>query len=216
MVTLQPREGEAAAARRDGVARLAAATRAVADAVAMTAVDLPTMQEATAALEAIAERLRADVDDDAYSGLMILPVDPQDPQSFMPLNPIIGGCSPSRPDVSLRCVNGEVRGVATFSRRFVGPPGHAHGGISAMLADQLAAAAPMAVGLRTVTRSLTVQYRRALPLGVELELWGVCETDGDACTARFEVRSGGEVAVSGTAELAPFRAFAKRNDVHRA
>jgi hypothetical protein len=71
----------------------------------------------------------------------------------------------------------------------------------------------MAIGLRTVTKSLTVNYRRALPLDVELELHGVCETNGDACTSRFEVRSGGEVAVSGTAQLAPFRVFAERNEI---
>jgi acyl-coenzyme A thioesterase PaaI-like protein len=214
MVTLTPRDSEDAAARRDGVVRLAAATRAVADAVAMTAVDISEMDEATTALEAIAQRLMSKVDDDAYSSLVVLPVDPAAPETFMPLNPIIGHCSPVRPDVAIRCVDGEVRGVASFTRRFVGPPGHAHGGISAMLADQLAAASPMALGLRTVTKSLTVNYLRALPLNQELELWGVCETHADTFTARFEVRSGGKVAVAGSAELAPYKAFAKRNDVH--
>ena len=81
----------------------------------------------------------------------------------MPLNPIIGNCNPSRPDVEVRIADGEVVGTATFTRRFVGPAGHAHGGISAMLADQLVAAAPMAIGVRTVTKSLTVRYLRALP-----------------------------------------------------
>src|SRR5947209_1492966 len=131
----------------------------------------------------------------------------------MPLTPIIGHCSPTRPEVRIRCIDGEVRGTATFTRRFVGPPGHAHGGISAMLADQLVAASPMALGLKTVTKSLTVKYVRGLPLDAELELWGVCEPDGDVFRARFEVRVGGAVAVTGTAELAPFNNFAKRNAI---
>ncbi|HEX4019247.1 MAG TPA: PaaI family thioesterase [Frankiaceae bacterium] len=211
MVTLTPREGNDATARRDAVVRLAAATRAVADAVAMTAVDIGLMQDATDTLEAIAHRLMSQVEEDAYSGLVIPPTDPAVPESLMPLNPIIGHCSPVRPDVSIRCIDGEVRGFATFIRRFVGPPGHAHGGISAMLADQLAAAAPMALGLRTVTKSLTVNYLRALPLNVEVELAAVCETDGDTYNSRFEVRSGGKIAVTGTAELVPYEAFAKRN-----
>lgn len=215
MVTLTAREGDDAAVRRDGVVRLAAATRAVADAVAMTAVDPRTMDDISATLEEIAARLMTEVEEDAYSGLVILPVDPSVPESFMPLNPIIGHCSPARPDVVVRCVDGEIRGTATFTRRFVGPPGHAHGGISAMLADQLAAASPMALGLRTVTKSLTVNYLRGLPLDTELELWGVCEPEGDVFRARFEVRCGGAVAVTGTAELAPFRNFAKRNDLRR-
>jgi acyl-coenzyme A thioesterase PaaI-like protein len=213
MVTLAPREGDEAAARRDAVMRLAAATRAVGDAVVMTAVDIGVMEEASAALEAIAGQLMSQTEDDAYSGLVVPPIDPAIPESLMPLNPIIGHCSPVRPDVSIRCIDGEIRGSATFTRRFVGPPGHAHGGISAMLADQLAAAAPMAIGRRTVTKSLTVNYLRALPLDVELELFGVCETEGDTLHSRFEVRSDGKVAVTGTAELAPYKSFAKRNDV---
>ena len=215
MVTVGAREGPDAAARRDGVERLAAATRALADAVATTAVDPTALDEATRTLEELSARLLAATDDDAYSGLIVLPVDQTRPESFMPLNPIVGRCSPVRPDVELRCADGEVTGTASFTRRFVGPPGHAHGGISAMLADQLAAVAPMAVGVHTVTKSLTLHYLRALPLDEVVELWGVCEPDGDRFRARFEVRARAEVAVEGTAVLVPFRDFARRADVHR-
>ncbi len=213
MVTLKPREGAEAEDRRDGVVRLASATRALADAVATTALDRAALDEVSDAVEQLTRRLAAETEKDAYSGLIVLPVDHSKPETVMPLNPIIGHCSPVRPDVELRCADGEVRGTATFTRRFVGPPGHAHGGISAMLADQLTAVAPLAVGVATVTKSLTLRYLRALPLDQEVELWGVCEPEGDRFRARFTVSVGGEVAVDGSAELVRFRDFAERADV---
>ena len=106
-------------------------------------------------------------------------------------------------------------GSATFTRRFVGPAGHAHGGISAMLADQLVAAAPMAIGQRTVTKSLTIRYLRALPLDEEVELWGVCTPDGDQFKAKFEVRARGEIAVAGTGVLVPYKNLAQRAGITR-
>src|SRR5689334_24573461 len=199
MVTLNAREGHDAEVRRDGVERLAAAARAFADAVAVTAVDRTTVDEVTGALELLTHRLSVETDADGYSGLLVLPVDPERPETYMPLNPIIGHCSPSRPEVEIRVGDGEVVGHATFTRRFVGPAGHAHGGISAMLADQLVAASPMALGVSTVTKSLTLRYLRALPLDEEVELWGRCEVDGEQFKAKFEVRARGKIAVAGTA-----------------
>jgi len=215
MVTLNAREGHDAEVRRDGVERLAVATRALADAIAVTAVDRTTLDEVTGALELLTHRLTVEVDDDGYSGLLVLPVDPERPDSYMPLNPIVGRCNPSRPDVDVRLADGAVVGTATFTRRFVGPAGHTHGGISAMVADQLVSAAPMAIGVRTVTKSLTVRYLRALPLDEEVELWGVCEPDGEQFRAKFEVRARGEIAVAGTAVLVPYQNLARRAGITR-
>jgi acyl-coenzyme A thioesterase PaaI-like protein len=216
MVTLGAREGHEAEVRRDGVERLAIATRAFADAVALTAVDRTTLDEVTGALEMMTQRLRVATEDDAYSGLVMKPVDYSVPELSMPLNPIVGRCNPSRPEVQLRFVDGEAVGTATFTRRFVGPPGHLHGGISAMLADQLVAAAASALGVKTVTKSVTVRFLRPVPLDEELELWGVCAPDGDNHRARFEVRVRGEIAVAGTGVLVPLRNFIARTDITRA
>ncbi len=215
MVTLGAREGHEAEVRRDGVLRLAEATRAFADAVAVTAVDRATLDEVSGALELLTQRLRAATEDDAYSGLVIKPVDYSRPEPSMPLNPIVGRCSPSRPDVELRFVDREVVGRATFSRRFVGPPGHVHGGISAMIADQLVAASASALGVKIVTKSVTVRFLRPLPLDEEIELWAACTPDGDNYRARFEVRARGHVAVAGTGVLVPLRNFVKRTDIKR-
>ena len=75
MANLKAREGHEAEVRREGVERLAAAVRALGDAVAVTRVDRTTLDEATGALELLTHRLLTATDDDAYSGLVIKPVD---------------------------------------------------------------------------------------------------------------------------------------------
>jgi len=202
------REGEAAQQRRDGVERLAAAVRALGDAAAETAVAPDELDDITATLHTATARLRVATDDDPYSGLVMKPVDYAIPESPMPLNPIVGACSPVRPDVHLRFADGEVIGTATFTKRFIGPPGFAHGGISAMLADQIVALTPMAVGVRAITKSLELRYLRPLPLHEAVELWGVCEPVGDGYRARFAIRARGKVAIEGTATLVTYEQFA--------
>jgi acyl-coenzyme A thioesterase PaaI-like protein len=211
MADLKAREGHDAQVRREGVERLAAAVRDLADAVAVTGVDRAALDEVTGALELLTHRLRAATDDDAYSGLVIKPVDYSIPEGPMPLNPILGACSPVRPDAQLRYRGGEIGGTASFTRRFVGPPGYAHGGISAMLADQIVAASPMAIGRRAITKSLELHYLRPLPLDEEVELWGVCEPTGDATfRARFTITARGKLAVEGSAELVSYESFFER------
>jgi acyl-coenzyme A thioesterase PaaI-like protein len=207
MVNLKAREGHEAQVRRDGVERLAAAVRELADAAAETGVDRAELDEVTGAVQLLVHRLRAATDDDAYSGLVIKPVDYTIPEGPMPLNPILGACSPVRPDAQLRYGDGEIAGTASFTKRFVGPPGFAHGGISAMLADQIVAASPMAIGRRAITKSLELRYLRPLPLDEEIALWGVCEPAGDGFRARFTITARGKTAVEGSAELVSYEQF---------
>jgi len=198
--------------RRTSVEELAAAVRSLADATAETAVDPEIVRDVTATIRDLTNRLAAATDDDPYSGLVRRPVDYSVPQNPMPLNPIIGDCSPTRPEVALHYADGEVRGTARLSKRFTGPPGFAHGGISAMLADQIVAITPGAAGLGGgITKSLEVRYRRALPLGEDLELWGVCTPDGDDMSARYTITSRDVVAVEGTAVLVPYDRLARRH-----
>jgi acyl-coenzyme A thioesterase PaaI-like protein len=196
--------------RRDAVERLAAAVRALADAAAETDVDPESIDDITAEIATLTERLAAITNDSPYSGLSWPPGDFSVPEGPMPLNPIIGACSPVRPDVQLRFSHGEIAGRAVFTKRFIGPPGFAHGGISAMLGDQIVSASPQAIGLRTITKSLHVRYRRPLPLGEELALWGVCEPVDDSLQARFTITARDEIAVEGTGELVLYERLARR------
>ena len=201
------------AERRRATEELAVAIRAMADAAAETAVEPSVLDDARAQIDAIAARLRSAVHEGAYSGLVEQP-DYSVAESPMPLNPVIGACNPTRPDVQLRFADGEVVGTARFTRRFTGPPGLTHGGISAMLADQIVALTGGALGTRCITKALHVRFRRPLPLHEPVDLWGVCDmTDPDNITARFTITAGGDVAVQGTGELVTFQHLAERNDL---
>jgi uncharacterized protein (TIGR00369 family) len=198
-------------ARRAAVERLAASVRALAEVATETAVAPAEIDAVTAAIDGLAERLGCVRDTTPYSNLVQPGVDRSRPENPMPLNPIIGACSPVRPDVRLWFEGLDVRGTAVFGKRFTGPPGFCHGGISAMLADQIVAVTPMPHGWSCITRELHVDYRRALPLGEPLELAGECRMEGDEVMASCEVRAGEKVAVSATARLVPFDRLARRH-----
>jgi acyl-coenzyme A thioesterase PaaI-like protein len=198
--------------RRQAVERLAASVRALADAAVETDIEPSRIDAIAEQIDALRDELRAATDTSPYSGLVNDPPDHGVPEGYMPLNPVIGPCSPVRPDVKLVFADQKVVGTAVISKRFVGPPGFAHGGISAMLLDQLVSVAPLARGMRTVTKELRVVYRRALPLGVPLDLVGWCpDEDENGLTARCEIRAEGRLAVEGTAMLATYESLAKRH-----
>jgi acyl-coenzyme A thioesterase PaaI-like protein len=203
-------------ARRVAMERLAAAARAFNDAAGETAVGPDECDAIATELAGLTERLHAAVHDGPYSGLTIRPTDYTIPSEPMPLNPIIGACNPARPDVHLAMPDGRVEGRARFARRFTGPPGFVHGGITAMIADQLVALAPLAIGVRPITRALHVRYRRPVPLDVELELVAECESVDQSYRAMFEIRHDGQVLVEGDAELVSWEQFAARKKAREA
>ena len=165
--------------RRQAVGELASSLRALADAAAETAVGEPELEGVTIEVRELARRLGAARDDGPYSGLHGRELDLSTPAGPLPLSPVIGDCNPSAPDVRLRFEDGRVRGTAHLTRRHVGPPGVAHGGVGAMIADQLVAVAPFVLGLTCVTRAMTVRYRRPIPLYRELTLEARCEKTAD-------------------------------------
>jgi hypothetical protein len=198
--------------RRTAVEDLAVSVRALADAAVETAVDPAIVRDVAATVRDLTARLAAAVNDDPFSDLRTDPVDDTVPSKLMPINPIIGDCNAGRPDVQVRYEGGEVHGRANLSKRFTGPPGFVHGGITAMLADQIVAVTPGAAGLRGgITKSLAIRYRRAVPINEEVALWGVCTPDGDDMAARFTITSRDVVAVEGTAVIVPYQRMAEKH-----
>jgi acyl-coenzyme A thioesterase PaaI-like protein len=65
--------------------------------------------------------------------------------------------------------SGGAVGRCTLGIAHEGPPGYGHGGMSAMLLDELMGRACIATGLPGMTVSLQVRYRRPVPL--ETPLW---------------------------------------------
>ena len=171
-------------ARREATAELAAAVRALADATVETAVDERELAAVAAATRLLAERLVAARHDGPYSGLHGKVLDLSTPGGPLPLSPVIGDCNPSAPDVEMRFAeDGRVEGRARLTKRHVGPPWAAHGGIGAMIADQLVAVTPYRLGLTCVTRRMEVRYRRPIPLHTDVALEAWCEPAGDEGSA---------------------------------
>ena len=87
-----------------------------------------------------------------------------------PYNPVVGLGNPVAPPMRVEIVDGTAIGWCTLDRRYEGPITYAHGGISALLLDQLMGYAAAAAGHPGVTGRLEVRYRATIPLGQPLRL----------------------------------------------
>lgn len=67
--------------------------------------------------------------------------------------------------------DGSVSGIITLGLPYQGPPGFVHGGISALLLDHAFGLANHWAGKAGMTGTLTLRYRRPVPLFEPLEIW---------------------------------------------
>jgi hypothetical protein len=99
-------------------------------------------------------------------------------------NPVIGAGNPIAPPMRIEIGADGAEGWCTLGHAYEGPPMYGHGGVSAMLIDQLLGHAAAASGHPGVTTDLSVRYRRPVPLDVPLRIWGrVTETEGRRVSA---------------------------------
>lgn len=86
-------------------------------------------------------------------------------------NPVVGKANAIAPPLEAhRDDDGGVWAETTLGAAYEGPPGLVHGGISAMLLDQLLGTAAAAGGRPGMTGTLSLRYRQGTPLGpVRLE-----------------------------------------------
>jgi uncharacterized protein (TIGR00369 family) len=83
---------------------------------------------------------------------------------------------------------GRVSTTIVLDQGYQGPPGYVHGGASAALLDEVMGAAVWRAGYQVVAVNLELEYRKPLPLGSELRVWGeVVEKTGRAVRARSEI-----------------------------
>ncbi len=97
------------------------------------------------------------------------------PQDLFPASPMIGFANPIAPPVEVWAVEGqngqrEIRGRATFSYPYEGPPTCVHGGVIAELFDELMGAANVVANKPAMTAALNVRYRKPTPLMAPLDL----------------------------------------------
>lgn len=85
-------------------------------------------------------------------------------------NPVVGAGNPVAPPMRVDIVDGAAIGTCTLDWRYEGPFTFAHGGISALLLDQIMGYAAAAAGHPGVTGRLQVRYRSTVPLDQPLRL----------------------------------------------
>lgn len=93
--------------------------------------------------------------------------------------------------------DGEVEGEVTLGIPYQGPDGIAHGGVSAMILDQVLSAAIHGSSVPVVTARLTVRYHRPVPLFTPLAVQGrVGRREGRKIFSTGEIVLNDEVLVS--------------------
>jgi sulfate adenylyltransferase subunit 2 len=176
----------------DGAELLAAVTelgdalRAAVDASVRTTVDAAALRAAAAAVREVTDQLAARRRTrDQLPAL-------DDPAQFRRVyNPVTGVGSAVAPPLVVRRVEGGVVAEVTLGLPYEGPPSYVHGGMSALLMDQLLGSVAVAEGLWGMTARLELDYRRPVPLDTALVLRaGIAET------------AGRKVVVTGTIALA--------------
>ncbi len=96
-------------------------------------------------------------------------------RDFLPTSPVIGEVNPHAPPAEIWSVTNddggrELRGRVRFGPAYEGPPGFVHGGVIAMVCDDILGAANMMAGQPGMTGTLTVRYRKPTPLETDLDL----------------------------------------------
>jgi acyl-coenzyme A thioesterase PaaI-like protein len=153
------------AERRNAVAELGDALRRLAASAIGTEVDVAVLRrvadeagELAAALDQRTRRLDEPSSvDDFHRGQRLF-------------NPAVGLGNAVAPPMRVEIVEGAAVGWCTLDGRYEGPFTFAHGGVSALLLDQIMGYATAAADHPGVTARLEVRYRSAIPLGEPLRL----------------------------------------------
>ncbi len=178
--------------RRAAVAELGAELRALLEAAARTEVSAEVLRDTAAALRELAEPLterlrpreRPSSVDDLISGVRMF-------------NPVIGEGNPIAPPLRIEVHDTQVEGRCTLGAAHEGPHMFSHGGMSALWLDQVLGHAAAAAGNIGVTTSLSVRYRRPVPLGEPLRVWGrAVELDGSRTVAKGAIATVAEPEVA--------------------
>lgn len=108
-------------------------------------------------------------------------------------NPVIGAGNPLAPPLRVELEGGVAVGTCTLGLMFEGPPMYAHGGVSALLLDQLLGHVTTGSGHPGMTVSLATRYRAPVPLQTPIRLTAeVLAVDGRKVTAHGTIATAAE------------------------
>jgi acyl-coenzyme A thioesterase PaaI-like protein len=120
-----------------------------------------------------------------------------DPLEFDPFSTGGGRLSPAAVGLDIRREGpAAIVAAVTVDHMFQGPPGRVHGGVLAMLIDELMGTVNRMIGQRAYTARLTVHFRAAAPIATELTFRAWLDGQhGRKVTLRAEGKVGSEVFV---------------------
>jgi acyl-coenzyme A thioesterase PaaI-like protein len=177
--------------------RLTDAVRDLIDATVRTQAEEDTIREAHGAIEAVTEALRAgqsegrpEVRYDPGIGFRV---------NGRPLawsNAVIGMRNPIAPPLIVQRDGGRCWSEFSLGAAYEGPPGLVHGGVCALVLDQiLAEAASEGLTKPLFTGTITVKYLRGTPLGpLRCEAW-IERNEGVKVFARGTISDAGGITV---------------------
>jgi acyl-coenzyme A thioesterase PaaI-like protein len=158
--------------------------RDLVDATIRTAVPEDEIRRARAEIEAITKRLRSAPMRTTYG------VDLRtDGRGRAWGNAVVGLRNAVAPPLTIRVEGRGVRSSFTLGAAYEGPPGCVHGGVLALVLDQMLGEAAGAGGKPGMTATLTLSYRQRTLLGeLTSEAW-IERSDGIKTWARGEIHS---------------------------
>jgi len=155
---------------------LVAATRALIATLRMTDAPLDVLEDATALVQEANGLLAPHVADALPGQNALRAAHPDreqfatgDPARFFPYSPVVGPLNAIAPPVVFRFDGERLTGTGTLPAPYTGPPGTVHGGVVALVLDELLGATNACLGLGAYTGTLTIRYERPTPIGQELE-----------------------------------------------
>jgi hypothetical protein len=114
-------------------------------------------------------------------------------QGIRTYNPVCGIGSALAPPLRIELVDGVSIGTCTLGLAYEGPPMYVHGGVSALLMDQMLGHATTSSGHPGMTVNLSTQYRSPVPLQTPLHLTAaVIGVDGRKVTTRGTIATAAE------------------------
>lgn len=182
VVDLSP---EQQAREREVYGDLAASVRRLMEASLRTTLDPEEVPGVTAALDALSERLEQDRIDGAY-GVSVT----RDGRVRAYGNAVVGIRNPVAVPLVIEQDTEQGRAWSSFhfNALYEGPPGYVHGGVLALVLDQIFGEAAAAAGTPGMTGTLTIRYRRPTPLGDCSAAAWVDHTEGIKTTVKGELR----------------------------
>lgn len=95
------------------------------------------------------------------------------PAEFFPYSPIVGPLNPISPPVVFAKQGAEMVAEHVFDAPYNGPPGAVHGGVIALVFDELLGALGASSNLGGFTGTLTIVYRSLTPIGrpIRMRSW---------------------------------------------